>query len=120
MKRRLKMDNTKLQVGQTLYAFGNEDSIEEYVITKIGRTYFHINEVGRKRNFNINTMCYKDANYLRHDKRLYLHKQEIIDIKIEQTIYSKLRRIFNSYSNHEAVMTLDQLKKIADILNLQY
>lgn len=105
-----------LVVGMKLYAekiFRNAPpEIVEYTISKIGRKYFEV-DGHNWYQFQIDTLYYVDKNYSQNNKQLYRSRKEIEEKNEWATLHSNIRNFF-SYSSTK--LTLEQLRKIEDII----
>jgi|WetSurMetagenome_2_1015567.scaffolds.fasta_scaffold695503_2 hypothetical protein len=108
-----------LQIGQKIYvkrfnARNREaDDIREAIINKIGKKYFYLNEYPWVK-FSISEM--RDISNYASDYGIYLSEQEIKD---EKEYFEKLKFLKDTfdYCRGKKNFTLDQLKKICNIIN---
>ena len=108
----------KLYVGQNLWLVPSHNyrrvDLEpiEVTIGKVGKRYFEL--VGYTRSkFDIQTLKQvTDTNYI---DECYLTLQEILDKRETDKLIEKIRKILGGYSKPD--LTLEQLRKIWDILN---
>jgi hypothetical protein len=115
----------KLEVGKAIYlkAMGNnarykvDEYIEEWTIKKIGRKYFDVwkdNNERRIIQFHIEDNKEK-SDYA--SWQLFFSLQEIENEKESAALIYELRKIFGSYGKID--LSLDQLRKIKDIITLK-
>jgi len=103
---------TDLKVGQILFDW----DLNEYEIIKIGNKYFDCKDCWRYK-FEIETLKHKDKVYSRRCIQLYLTKQEIENVKEHTRLIDAIRNRIKSYGTID--LTLEQLIKIAEIINLK-
>lgn len=87
---------------------------EKHTITKVGNKYFYINQYGRERKFEINTLMeITETNY---GRKAYLSLEEI-NLEDERNLIIKhLRDIFGIYGITNKY-SIDQLRRIKEILS---
>jgi len=114
------MEN-KLQVGQVLFRAktrrGQPPEIEKVEIANIGNKYFYLKGDHRQYKYDKHTLYYYDKNYLQSNDQLYRTEQEILDRWEKDKLSSKLREYFSFWGSLSKT-TLDQLRKVAEILEI--
>jgi hypothetical protein len=111
-----------ISVGQVLYIQEKRRNappeIIEVTVTKIGRKYFYINRYRTEYPISKETLQYEDKNYSQSNFQLYLDKQEILDTNERQKLLDVLQKHFSWSNNGTKENTLEQLRKVAEILGL--
>lgn len=102
-------------VGEKVYFYDTYcKGMVESTINKVGRKYFYIGYFDRKINKNtlVEEKDWGDC------VRVFLSKQEYLDDQEKQRLYMKIRETFYKWGSEDKV-TLEQLRKIAEILNIE-
>lgn len=101
------MKNNKVIVGQSVYLFDGE----ELVVTKVGRRYFYVNDT---RKFDLEDLCeVKDYGFC---ERVFLSKEDFNNQKFRTLLSNTLYKQFGTHG-YSKNLTLEQLKRIVNILN---
>jgi ArsR family metal-binding transcriptional regulator len=114
----MKSDKPKLSVGQTVWVksrlrvFSNSNPPVEATITKVGKKYFTVDILPNTQFHIENLQQVSDSTAYR---RCYLSLQEIHDEQEYHISLENIRKYIGSYGMPE--LTLDQLRKIMDIIN---
>lgn len=113
--------NQPVFIGQVLYReIHNRNSkaeIKEYTVSKIGKKYFYLNENDRY-PINKESLKYEDKIYSQSSFQLYKEKQEILDRQERGALIDKIRKSFDWLSKQN--FTLEQLREVASILNINH
>lgn len=114
------MEN-KLQIGQVLFREnrqrGKPTEIEKVTIANIGNKYFYLEGDHRQHKYDKHTLYYYNKTYTQDNDQLYRTEQEILDRWEKNKLSDKLRNYF-SYTGSLKNTTLDQLRKVAEILEI--
>ena len=110
-----------LKLGQTVFVLDvrNSDNFDKHVkteITKIGRKYYTV--AYKQIEFYINDNTQKENDYS-HTWKAYFSEDEHIDEKDADLLYEKIRSFFEKYSKNHKKITLEQLRRVAEILNIE-
>ncbi|PGO29190.1 hypothetical protein CN984_12145 [Bacillus cereus] len=122
---------TKPLVGQKVYLepCNNQSrrskEIRESEVKKVGRKYFFVGNVGEEHNQEYLWIKFyiKDLRQVTDYSpswMLYFSRQEILDRQEYITLMSEISDLFrygSSYHNRADKITLEQLRKIKDVLN---
>ncbi|MGN4822169.1 beta barrel domain-containing protein [Bacillus cereus group sp. MYBK139-2] len=121
---------TKPLVGQKVYLepCGNQarygvKGIREYEVKKVGRKYFFVGVIGDDRDFSWIKFYIEDLRQVTDyspNWTLYFSRQEILDRQEYIALMSEISSLFrygSSYHNRADKITLEQLRKIKDVLN---
>lgn len=105
-------------VGQVLFrevsSRYTEGYITEHKVTKIGKKYFECEGLGDK--ITIATLRHENKGFSQVNYQLYRTKQEILDRNELNKLYNNIQKTFSHYNNHSKNFTLEQLRKVADIV----
>ena len=105
------MKNNKITIGQKVYLFDGT----ELTVSKVGKKYFHTNSSGyRERKFVIEEL-YEIKDYGKFEK-VFLSKEDLGNEKLRITLSNTLENQFGQYGQKRN-LSLDQLKRIVNILN---
>lgn len=105
-----------LQVGQKLYWYGsfsgrgNDYSIREQIIEKVGKKYI------TTPNFTIDMSTMRNKSNYR-SFQFYTDKQVIVDELKAAALYKEIRKAFDVFGAEK--YTLSQLQRISEIINEQ-
>lgn len=117
----------RLKVGNKCYlkAQGNEERkhrgrpFEEWIyeaeIVKVGRKYFTVSRNGYETKYSIEDFS-EVTNYC-SDWAFYFSKQDIIDEMEIGRLESIIRDRFSRYGKNSSKLTLEQLRRINDIIS---
>ena len=84
-------------------------------VTKVGRKYITVKfRTYKEEQFSIEDDYRQKYNCGGADYKLYLSKDEVVEEKEAEEIYSQIRHKFSAYKNSE--YTLEQLKRIKSII----
>lgn len=113
------MKDKKLTVGQTVWVldcprYGDRThTIKPTTITSAGNKYFTTEETGNTK-YRVSDLTMV-TNYTQSTAFIYLNKQYWLDHVERNMLNTKISKTFNyGASNH----TLEQLRKVAEILNI--
>lgn len=110
----------KLEIGQKIFVevfrHRGPAEIKECQIEKIGNRYFYMDKYPDK-GFDKQTLKYTNKEYTQHNLQGYLTTQEITDRNEKARLREVLRKHFDTWGNSKN-NTLEELKQIAEILNL--
>ena len=105
-------------IGQRLFCFANlRGSIStrtEYVVSKIGKKYFYVEENDRLK-FDKETLQHIDNVYSQNNVQLYRTEQEIQDMKERKSLYDTVREYFS----YDRGKSLSMLREIMSIIERQ-
>lgn len=111
-----------MEVGQVVYLrpVGNQarysKEIQQGEITKIGRKYFYVKISYDEIQFCIQNNLQKNTGYgYGRDWDLYFSEQEIFDENEYLQLLGSIQKFFREY---QPKVSLEQLRKIASILNI--
>lgn len=122
MKNTNKSNPHNLQVGQVVYRvsvrWGESMSIEECLIKSIGRKYFEIDngQYGECR-IRLDTLCYTNEHHPMSNYKVYLDKQEILDLIEFNRLYLKIQAKFTGFVGTKYGLSLSKLREIVKILD---
>lgn len=104
----------KIKVGQCLYMIGDKDTIETYVVERVGKKYFYLNRIPDL-PFDLTTLKYTNKDYSQYSKKLYRTSTEAQEV-IEK---DNLQRSITSYFYNFGVrkLSLEQMRDIDKIIN---
>lgn len=109
-------------IGQKLY---REDSrrnapveIVEETVSKVGKKYFYLTGWEERYPISKENLKYEDKNYTQNNFQLYASKEEILDRREKNRLVNLLKKHF-SWSTSGADNTLEQLRQVVEILNIQ-
>ena len=86
----------------------------EATVSKVGRKYFELMECSREK-YDLETL--RQVTETNYENKVYLKLQDVLDEKEHQKLSDEIKRAFNGYG--EIQYSLEQLRKIAEILGLQ-
>lgn len=105
-------------IGQQLFCFANSrgsiSTRTEYVVSKIGKKYFYVEENERLK-FDKETLQHIDNVYSQNNVQLYRTEQEIQDIKERKRLYDTVREYFS----YDRCKSLSMLREIMSIIERQ-
>jgi len=103
-------------IGQRLLCFANSRGFAstrtEYVVSKIGKKYFYVEENNRLK-FDKETLQHIDNVYTQNNVQLYRTEQEIQDIKERNRLYNTIREYF-SYGRGKSLSMLREIMSIIE------
>lgn len=108
-----------MKVGQKVYVKYldrgryNPQDIQEATISKIGRKYFELNEFRHSRLYLDSFI--EDGGQYSPRYKVYVSKQAIVDEEESDKLFKTISLRFGYFKNP---YTLEQLRKVADILEL--
>lgn len=87
-------------------------------VTKVGRKYITVKfNNWQEYQFDIEFDYRNKYTAGGADYQLYLSKQEVVNEKESNNLYKYIQTEFNGYSGNKGKFTLDQLRRIMDIIN---
>ncbi len=109
----------KIKVGRKVYLkpvnnaerWGNKEILEAEIV-KVGRKYFEL-DIARAKKYYIETL--KQATDYAPDYELYFSRQEILDEREYEQLFSRIESKFSMWAKKD--LTLDQLKRIMEIIS---
>lgn len=114
------MTEGKIIVGTKLYRdkldLDTASGFVEVVVSKVGRKYFYVH--GSNNNFDLQKLGYTDPGYSQCSFQLYRTLQEITDLAERAKLIRNIKNLFASYDYKYENITLEQLRLVASILNL--
>ncbi len=87
----------------------------EATVSKVGRKYFELIECPREK-YDLKTL--RQVTEMNYENQVYFKLQDILDEKEHQKLSNEIKRAFNGYGKLQ--YSLEQLRKIAEIVGLQY
>ena len=109
--------NKSIAIGQKVWVkpgYPTKSEPVEAIITKVGKKYFELDDNSREK-FDINTL--QQVNDINYKSKIYLSFQNILDEKEHLKLSGALRTDFGNYGSLK--YSLEQLRKIAEIVNLK-
>lgn len=109
----------KIQKGQKVWVkpsvfYKEKTEPFEATVLKVGRKYFELTEMLGTR-YDLETLKQVTGNYFVN--QVYINLQDIFDEDEHKKLSSDIRRAFNGYGKLN--YTLEQLRKIAEIIGLE-
>ena len=118
------MDKRNVTIGQAVYLTPSNSKIRrgappivEGTIITVGRKYYTVKttyDIHHKYKFDVNDLK-QQTNYS-PDYYLYFDKQELLDDKEAAALRKKFNRFFEWSGNRQTRLTLEQLRRINEII----
>jgi hypothetical protein len=111
----------ELYVGQTLYKESKTDltpnGIDEVVVRKVTNKYFYINKIVPKVGINLETLTYTSIINNMNSFKLYTSVEDLLESREKKRLIGLIGKHF-SWSGNASEFSVDQLKRIVEILGI--